>query len=172
VFVLTKGNGDTLLFVHGRIVPTTLALLPAKMDSIAAQAMLLAIGLQESEFEARVQGGGGPARGFWQFESGGGVKGVLEHATTKPIIGHICRILQYGCTRKECFEAIAHNDVLACAFARLLLWTAPGLLPKAHEADKGWEQYLETWRPGKPHRETWDENFASAWRIVIGTVST
>ena len=42
-------------------------LLPG-MDSAKARVMLLAIGLQESRFEHRRQIGG-PARGFWQFES-------------------------------------------------------------------------------------------------------
>lgn len=55
------------------ILDPALKLLPS-MDSVRARMMLLAIGLQESRFEHRRQLGNGPARGFWQFESGGGVR--------------------------------------------------------------------------------------------------
>src|SRR5690606_35531315 len=55
------------------------ALLPSRMDSDRATVMLLAIGLQESRFEHRRQIKG-PARGFWQFERGGGVRGVMTHS--------------------------------------------------------------------------------------------
>ena len=67
----------------------TMQLLPAKMDSPQARAMLKAIALQESRFEHRKQIGG-PARGFWQFEQGGGVRGVLNHPYSRE---HIRRIL-------------------------------------------------------------------------------
>lgn len=43
-----------------------LALLPAKMSGCGAITMIIAIGLQESEFLARHQYGNGPACGLWQ----------------------------------------------------------------------------------------------------------
>lgn len=156
---------ETLYFVHTRIVPTTLSLLPARMNTPPARAMLLAIGLQESGFIHRVQVGG-PAHGFWQFEKGGGVRGVLGHAATQPLIHSVCDVLRYPPTEAGCYAAIVHNDVLACAFARLLLWTVPGALALPHEPQKGWTQYLSGWRPGKPHPEKWDRYFAEAWRTV------
>lgn len=52
------------------------------MDSAAARCQMLAIGLQESRLQHRRQNGG-PARGFWQFEKGGGVKGILFHETAQ-----------------------------------------------------------------------------------------
>ena len=48
--------------------------LPDRMLSDEAVTMMLAIGYQESRFEHRRQIRG-PARGFWQFEHGGGVVG-------------------------------------------------------------------------------------------------
>lgn len=159
-------NSNLAWFVHTYTIPAALSLLPGRMDSPAARAMLLAIGLQESAFSARVQSGPGPAHGFWQFESGGGVKGVLTHGSTKVTIAPILRELCYLPDVDECYHAIVDNDVLACVFARLLLWTVPGALPGPDESDKGWTQYMTGWRPGKPHRQTWDANFIEGWRMV------
>ena len=55
---------------------------------------------------------------------------------------------------------IADNDVLAAVAARLLLWTDPQPAPKS--AQEGWDCYARVWRPGKPHRETWDGYYAAA----------
>ena len=67
-----------------------LGMLPAKMDTDAARVMLLAIGLQESRFEHRRQMGNGPARGFWQFEKGGGVKGCVQHPSSAHHLRQLC----------------------------------------------------------------------------------
>ncbi len=72
-----------------------MALLPARMNTPAADCMLLAIGLQESRFVHRRQIGG-PARGFWQFEKGtrasrGGVWGVFLHAASRDHLATLCK---------------------------------------------------------------------------------
>ena len=54
------------------------------------------------------------------------------------------------------------DDVLAAAFARLLLFTDPAKLPKLGDADGAWQLYLRTWRPGKPHPHTWPDLYAQA----------
>lgn len=159
---------DFIWHVYDHTFPAALDLLPGRMDSPAAKAMLLAIGLQESRFKHRRQLGPGPARGFWQFEKGGGVKGVLDHALTKPLIGPICEQLRYSPTQDVCHTALEHNDVLAACFARLLLYTDASLLPGPKDARLGWEQYLRNWRPGKPHVETWAAFYREAWEIVSG----
>lgn len=145
--------------------PATFALLPGAMDTPAARAMLLAIGLQESKFLYRKQVGG-PAKGFWQFESGGGVKGVLTHPSSRVFALQACGELLYPASQAACYTAIEHNDVLACCFARLLLWTLPGLLAERGMPERAWRQYTDAWRPGKPHREPWNEHFAQAWTLV------
>lgn len=153
--------------VYSHVIPAAYSLLPVRMQSDEATAMLLAIGLQESEFDARRQGGNGPARGFWQFERGGGVRGVLAHPSTEPHISRVLASLKYaGASTADCYAAIEHNDILACCFARLLLWTVPGKLPDQHSYERGWQQYLSGWRPGKPHPEKWPGNFGVAWDIV------
>lgn len=143
------------------IVPG-LKYLPPEMDSPQVRAMLLSIGMQESRFEHRKQVGG-PAHGFWQFEQGGGVRGIITHPTTSEIARGICKRLVVPFIPAECYEAITYNDVLACCFARLLLWTLSGPLAGKGENQKAWEQYSAAWRPGKPHRESWDAYFNTAW---------
>lgn len=159
---------DTAYFFYTHILDDALSLLPGRMDSREARAMLLAIGFQESEFRARRQGGGGPARGFWQFERAGGIAEILESSNTKDHILPVCKILCIEPTRIVCHAAVEYNDVLAACFARLLLWRDPRDLPTPIEVWKGWDIYVDNWRPGKPHRGTWMTNFNAAWDIVKG----
>lgn len=148
----------------GPIYKATAALLPPVMDSPEAKAMLMAIAMQESRFDERRQIGG-PARGFWQFEKGG-LRGVLEHKESKPLIYSVLDRLDYDHSLLTSYTAIEHNDVLAFAYARCLLWTLPDPLPGQTEAAEGWRQYIEAWRPGKPHRGTWDAFYQQAWEMA------
>jgi len=156
----------TPAFVLAHTIPAALSLLPKTMDTPAARAMLLAIGLQESLFEHRVQFGG-PARGYWQFEEHGGVAGVLTHHDSRVAVRRVCDALGYKTyDHSRVYQAIADNDILACAFARLLLWTLPDPLPARSETSQAWHQYLGAWRPGKPHPEAWAENWNLAWKTI------
>lgn len=142
---------SAITFVHRQVIPASYALLPEAMGKPEATHMLLAIGLQESRFEYRRQIGG-PARGFWQFENGGGFRGVLNHHSSKETANNLLQMLAYPTPE---FESLAHNDILACCFARLLLWTDAHALPASGEPDAAWAYYIRNWRPGKPHPETW-----------------
>ena len=135
--------------------------LPDRMLSDEAVTMMLAIGYQESRFEHRRQIRG-PARGFWQFEHGGGVVGVLEHPATSVYAQDLCDDLCYARNSNDIYQAIADNDILAACFARLLLWTLPIGLPEVGDEDEAWRQYIEAWRPGKPHRKTWSDSYQYA----------
>lgn len=158
--------------LHSAINPA-LSLLPAKMDSDAARVMLLAIGLQESRLKYRFQKTSdpytkGPARGLWQFERGGGVFGVMNHRHTQEHAKAVC------IARSEPFDSVLiharleFDDVLAAAFARLLLWADSKPLPKVDAShDEAWDCYLRNWRPGKPHRHSWDEFHQQARAQVI-----
>ena len=158
-------------------ISPALALLPGNMDTPQARVMLLAIGLQESRFEHRYQvvqgkpGAKGPARGFWQFELGtaasrGGVWGVFLHEASNGLLKKIAAHLSVAQSPTNIWQAIEADDVLAAAVARLLLWTDPKLLPKLGDAEAAWQLYLRTWRPGKPHRGTWDALYAQALEHV------
>jgi hypothetical protein len=162
---MTRETTHDLRYLQTYVLPAAFSLLPEEMRSAKAEAQLLAIGLQESGFQHRHQVGG-PAHGFWQFERGGGVTGVLTHPRSGPHLRRVCQELCYQPTVTGLYTAIEHHDVLACCFARLLLWTLPQPLAGRDESALAWHGYLAAWRPGKPHRETWDAYYARAWDLV------
>ena len=148
-------------------------LLPKRMDTPPARVMILAIGLQESRFKHRRQMVGsppkpiGPAAGFWQFERGGGCASVLAHRASGHWMRAVCAERKVEPTSLALWEALQRDDVLAAAAARLLLWTDPRPLPAIGEVDDAWDYYIRNWRPGKPHRETWDEQYRTAvWHVT------
>lgn len=136
----------------------------------AARTNILCIALQESgsDLSARYQSypatDPGPARGWWQFEQGGGVHGVLNHSAVSAVAQHVCGLLAVAPESGACWRAIEGNDRLAVTFARLLLYSDPYPLP-TNEQD-AWDTYMRLWRPGKPHPETWPSNWAMASSAV------
>jgi hypothetical protein len=159
--------------VRSQILRPALLLLPARMTSPEAEVMLLAIGLQESRFRHRRQIRGparGPARGLWQFELGG-VRGVMTHAASRAHARIVCAARDVTFDAAEVYNRLEHDDVLAAAFARLLLWTDAEPLPKLGDTAAAWALYASprrTWSPGKPHRHTWGDLYHEAHRAVIG----
>ena len=158
--------------LHNAIRPA-LDLLPAGMDTRAAHVMLLAAGLQESRLIHRAQKTRdpyvkGPARGLWQFERGGGVMGVMSHHATADHACALCTALGEPWDATLVHERLEYSDVLAAGFARLLLWADPFPLPLVNDDHQAaWQCYLRCWRPGKPHRDTWDAFHALAVSQVI-----
>lgn len=157
-----------ITYLYEHILPAAYEILPKAMNSPEASAMLLAIALQETHCAARRQFGNGPARGFWQFERGGGVAGVQTHPLTSRLALLAHAALCYGpqMTAGDAWTAIEHNDVLAAVYSRLLLWTHHSALPGPSLPDVAWVIYFESWRPGKPKPETWAANYKRAWAIV------
>lgn len=151
------------------VITEALALLPQKMATRAAIVELLSIGAQESEdWQYRRQKGNGPARGFWQFEKNGGVKGVMEHpsATVRELARKVCHARGVPFVRDTVWEALEHDDVLAAAFARLNLYGDPFALPEVGKCDAAWELYLRVWRPGKPHPDEWPVRYKKALELT------
>lgn len=153
-----------------RAINHAFELLPQRMDSAQARVMLLAIGWQESAFVHRVQVRG-PARGFWQFERGGGVIGVLGHTASALQAQRLCVSRKVEPVSTDVYRAIAHDDILAAGFARLLLWTDPKPLPKIGDEAGAWSLYERTWRPGKPHPSRWPANYRRAVRLITESVT-
>lgn len=158
--------------IRDHTIPLAMSLLPERMDSPEARRMVLAIGLQESRFKHRIQITKatkvtlglirGPARGFWQFERAGGVRGVLRHPASRYVASGACQTLAYPPEEHRVWGALADNDVLACIFARLLLFTLPQPLPEIGDVEGAWTQYIQAWRPGKPHRGSWNACYEQA----------
>lgn len=140
-----------------------------RIQSLAAERMMLAIALQESRCRDRIQiGGAGQrlahlARSLWQIERDGGVAEVCQHPALAWCRAAIMA-LGYRIDRDELHRAIAYDQTLAAIMARGLLWLDPAPLPVAEEA--AYRYYLRRWRPGKPRPETWPEN----WRIATALV--
>ena len=145
--------------LRGHILPAAYAVLPERMESPEATHLLLAIAMQESGLAHRRQIGG-PARGLWQFERVGVLGVVMHHSSAKPAAMACDRLLYPVPDVDAIYRAIEHNDVLACVFARLLLWTDPHPLPA--DPDSGWDLYLRAWRPGKPRIEHWPASWQNA----------
>lgn len=155
-----------LRFVRDKIIAQTYReVLPGRFASTEATVMLLAIGLQESRFEHRQQIGG-PARSFWQFEKSGGVHGVLQHEATRKHAQAVCALRGILPTGVAVYQRMLEDDLLGCAFARLLLFSDPAPLPAPGMRDAAWDYYLRNWRPGKPHRKTWDALYQQAMGAV------
>lgn len=167
-------TGVALTRVLADMVEPAFRELPARMASDEARVMLLAIGLQESRFVHRVQMPlrkgmpPGPARGFWQFERGGGVRGVLTHDASTMLAHQALARREITSTSHAAWAALATDDVLAAIFARLLLWTDAGPLPAIGDHAAAWDCYIRNWRPGKPHPQTWRALYDSAVETVKG----
>lgn len=145
--------------------------LPDRMDTVSARLIMLAIQKQEDPEERRYQlvkrteatapenvvgpkTAKGPARSLWQFEQGGGVRGVLNHHAAREYIYEVCEHFAIPKTPAMCWQAMEDNDVLAACFARLLLWSDPHKIPAVSDAEGAFDLYLRTWRPGAYTRGT------------------
>lgn len=146
------------------VLTPALAMLPARMDSLRARRILLAIQAQEDTQQRRRQWPQGPARGLWMFEEQGGVHGVLRHQASADIAQQVCLVRHVKPEARAVWLQLEHDDVLAAAFARLLLWTDPKPIPD--EIGAAWAYYLRTWRPGKPHVSRWQANWNAAVEAV------
>lgn len=137
-----------------------LALLPVTMRTAHAKVLLYATSRQENPKRLPKQVGG-PAVGDYQFESGGGVKGVLEHPSTAALAASVCKARGIAASRLTVYEALQHDAVLAAAFARLLYYTDPGRIPAVGDEQGAWDMYLRTWRPGAFKRQP--EELRAKW---------
>ncbi|MGA6148528.1 MULTISPECIES: hypothetical protein [Stenotrophomonas] len=147
------------------VVVPALALLGAeRYDSPEARVELLAIAGQESALAHRRQVKG-PARGLWQFEQGG-VRGVLNHPSTRAAAAALCNARGVAATPAAVHAQLEYDDILAAGFARLLLFTLPKRLPAIGNVSVAWAQYLDAWRPGKPHIDRWPKHYAAAMKAI------
>jgi hypothetical protein len=92
----------------------------------------------------------------------------MLHPTTRELAESVCKARDIAFDPSQVHSRLEFDDVLAAAFARLLLWADAKPLPgmdASHEA--AWQCYVGNWRPGKPHRDTWDEFHQQARAQVI-----
>jgi hypothetical protein len=132
-----------------------------------AEVMLLAIAGQESNLEHRFQVHG-PARGYWQFERGGGLAGVLSHKATSMIMHEALDALAIDKGYEAVWAALPYSELLQVTAARCLLWTDPQPLPEVGDEQLAWAYYLRCWRPGKPRCDDWTTHYRAALQAVRG----
>lgn len=144
-----------------RNLDMAMAMLPIKLDSIKARALVMKIVLQESLgiYRDQLERDGrntvlGPALGLAQFERGGACTSLLNHAATRPLILSLLKAFDIRPTADAFWRALPANDVLALAAARVNLYWLPQALPAIDNANEGFEQYLAAWRPGAWSRGT------------------
>jgi len=147
------------------VLPAAFALLPARLDSTEARALVTAICLQESALKHRRQIGG-PARGLAQFEAIACTEVMTHHGTRDAAKAALTALLYPTVSDTGVHAALEHNDVLAVVFARLLLWPDRERLPTNLETGAAWAYYLRRWRPGRPRPEEWAGNWEAAWAAV------
>lgn len=159
-------------------ITEALNLLPTKMAKHGQRVrlQLLTTQMQEDPKQLRRQMENGPARGLWQFEQNGGVRGVLTHPATNRAAAHLCAARGVVPSSVDAWGELEHDDVLAAGFARLLLWADPAPLPEPGEVDKAFALYLNSWRPGAYHRGSesrkaalwtkWQLNYAKASALL------
>lgn len=138
--MIPKTTLDSAIRTAWRIIGTK--------DTPEAWVMTYVIGLQESRFEVRRQYNDGPAVGFWQFERGGGIAGVLSHPASKAKAIQLCIACKVEPTARAVWDALQRDDVLGAGFCRLLLLTDPHALPTVGDVEGAWQYYLRNWRPG------------------------
>ena len=110
----------------------------------------------------------GPARSYWQFERPGGVVGVMKHPTTEQHMRDLCADRGVAFDSHALHNAMETDDILAAGMARLLLWADSKPLPNLDAShQEAWDCYIRSWRPGKPHRESWDEFHAQSRAQVL-----
>lgn len=142
-------------------------------NSPKSSAMLLAIALQESGLQHRLQVSSSTgqemqhlARGWWQCEPISCRLLLSNPATTwLPKV-----MADYGLrgTAAVLHDLVRDVDMLAVWAARGLLWCLPQPLPLPlfEQRELAWSQYLAAWNPGKARPEKWPENWRVAVRVV------
>lgn len=146
-----------------------LALLPLYMWTLPAKVLLYATSRQENP-QRLAQQVGGPAVGDYQFERGGGVKGVMTHHASADLARAVCTARKVAFDTSSIYQALKTDAILAAALARLLYYTDPKALPDAGDEVGAWALYLRTWRPGAYARQPeelrakWKKNYADAMK--------
>lgn len=153
-------------FVLTHAIAPALAILPMPMDSPTVRMLLIAIGLQESGLKYRRQLGNGPARGLWQNERGGGVRGVVTSAATAAHCRNLALARGVRFDADAIWQALEIDDVLAAGMARLILFADPRPLPPMDDPLLTWVCYLRNWRPGEPRPDDWPKNHFAALATV------
>jgi hypothetical protein len=150
-------------------VQPALAWLGPRYASREAEALLLAIAHQESRCAARRQKPAGPARSWWQIESQTAHAVISKWSDGRSRLKDLGALTSVGLPggQYDLSTWVECSELAACIIARGLLWLEPSPLPALGDQQGAWKYYAErTWRPGKPHPETWPDAYEQAMDAV------
>lgn len=148
--------------IRRTILHPALALLPESLSGREAEVLLLASGLAASGFQTR-RDARGPGRGYWRaLPDGVMVGGVLRAAQTRDLAVAVCDARQVPPIAERVYSALEHDDLLAAALARLLLWSDPAGLPSLGDEAGAWACYQCHWAVDEAARRDWPAHYQRA----------
>lgn len=152
-------------------VRPALAWLGPRYASREAEVMLLAIAQQESHIAWRRQHPAGPARSWWQAEppTVAGVVAKWDYGRDRLKALGLLNTVGLPAGPHDLPTIVELSELAACIVARGILWLEPSPLPPIGDVVGSWAYYVDrTWRPGKPHPETWPEAYHGAIEATVG----
>lgn len=90
------------------------------------------------------------------------VGGVLRAAQTRDLAVAVCDARQVPPIAERVYSALEHDDVLAAALARLLLWSDPASLPSLGDEAGAWACYQRHWAVDEVARRDWPAHYQRA----------
>lgn len=149
------------------VIPAAHAVLPLAMRTAQASRLLMAVGLQSSEFRERRVAARTLRRGFWLLEPEH-VAGILKFTKGREPLVAAAHLLGYPVAMMERLElaaALEHNDTLGYVVARCLL---PPHLEALDGEAAAWRTYELLWMPkgAAAVGRHWGEHYAAAGRLL------
>lgn len=142
------------------VIEPGLIKLPDHLNTVEAEAMLLAIGMQETKFELS-NCVNSDRMGFFRVSTRDIIKLITIDWTSK-------LLLDIANGANKFINELVLEDAHFCALcARLMLSITGESLPNLNsDPSESWNLYLKTWKPDNPKRETWDAYWMHALYCV------
>lgn len=156
---------DRMVFVHVYVVRPTLLAMGPPYEGPSAEAVMLAAGWTESEFD-HVWQRGGPAVSWWQIEPRTCVDLCSRDPQMTLWIDRVCGPVIGRKIEADARYLAAHQRA-ACVFARRMMYVRSDPLPACapEMIDKACVAYLRAWRPGRPIEA--GGRFSAAWPLAV-----
>jgi len=140
-------------------------------EPITIAKQIIAVSMQESGLVTRRQFGGGPARGYLQFEQYGVILDIVTRRNGSRFARMFNLTLNEYMTLKETatelYVAVEYNDILGVMMMIDKYRLDHISIANDTTDDQRWDAYIKTWAPGKPRREHWGISCAAA-RGAVG----
>lgn len=136
---------------------------PVPPPSSQARIQLLVTAGQETHWRNVQQSGGGPGRGYFQFEPETcGL--LLRNPASTGMVHMMCNAHGLAPTEEAIYGALLGQPLLQVGLARADYWCDPRPLAAYGDAAGAWITYKRDWGPGKPHPALWDGLYAESMK--------